>query len=296
MPIADELKQSFKMGGVVTRLIYINIGVFLVIRILYAVYTLTFNDPYFPLTHWLSVPASPENLIFQPWSLITYMFLHFEFMHILFNMLTLFWFGRIFLQYFNPRQLLGVYFMGGISGALLYILSYNLFPALQNFAPSAIMMGASASVMAIIFASAKYSPNFKVHLLLIGPVKLIYIAISYLIIDIYIIGTTHNTGGHLAHIGGALFGLFFASRVIKGKDITMKFNRFMDNLVSIFSRKPKMKVTHTTNKRPMSDMEYNAQKRKKQSNIDHILEKIKASGYDSLTKQEKEDLFNASNN
>ncbi len=296
MPIADEIKQSFKMGGVVTRLIYINIGVFLVVRILYAVYTLSFNNPYFPLTSWLSVPASPENLIFQPWSLITYMFLHFEFMHILFNMLTLFWFGRIFLQYFNPRQLLGVYFMGGISGALLYILSYNLFPALQNFAPSAIMMGASASVMAIIFASAKYSPNFKVHLLLIGPVKLIHLAIGLLIMDIIGIGAMKNTGGHLAHIGGALFGLLFASQVIKGKDITMKFNHFMDNLVSIFSRKPKMKVTHTQNKRPMNDMEYNAQKRKKQSNIDHILEKIKASGYDSLTKQEKEDLFNASNN
>ncbi len=296
MPIADEIKQSFKMGGVVTRLIYINIGVFLVVRILYAVYTLSFNNSYFPLTTWLSVPASPENLIFQPWSLITYMFLHFEFMHILFNMLTLFWFGRIFLQYFNPRQLLGVYFMGGISGALLYILSYNLFPALQNFAPSAIMMGASASVMAIIFASAKYSPNFKVHLLFIGPVKLIHLAIVLLIMDVIGVGAMKNTGGHLAHIGGALFGLFFASRVIKGNDITLRFNRFMDNLVSIFSRKPKMKVTHSKNKRPMNDMEYNAEKRKKQSDIDHILEKIKASGYDSLTKQEKEDLFNASNN
>ncbi len=296
MPFTDEIKQSFKMGGVVTRLIYINIGVFLIVRILYAIYTLTFNSPYFPLTTWLSVPASVENLLFQPWSLITYMFLHFDFIHILFNMLTLFWFGRIFLQYFNPRQLLGVYFMGGISGALLYILSYNLFPALQNYTPSAIMMGASASVMAIIFASAKYSPNFKVHLLLIGPVKLMHMAIVLLIMDVIGVGSMNNTGGHLAHIGGALFGLFFASRIIKGKDITMSFNRFMDKLFSLFSRKPKMKVSYNSNKRPMTDMEYNAQKRKKQSNIDHILEKIKASGYDSLTKQEKEDLFNASNN
>ncbi len=150
--------------------------------------------------------------------------------------------------------------MGGISGAVLYILSYNLFPALQLYAPSAIMMGASASVMAIIFASAKYSPNYKVHLLLIGPVKLMHLAIVLLIMDIIGVGSMNNTGGHLAHIGGALFGLYFASKIIKGKDITMGFNRFMDKLFSIFSRKPKMKVTYNSNKRPMTDMEYNAQK------------------------------------
>jgi membrane associated rhomboid family serine protease len=296
MPIFDEIKQSFKQGGALTRLIYVNLGVFVVIRLLYAFSSLIFADAYFPLDDWLSVPASPMRLLLQPWSIITYMFLHFQFLHILVNMLYLFWFGNIFLQYFNPRQLLGVYFMGGIAGALMYILSYNIFPVLnQNFSGS-VMMGASASVMAVLWAAARYAPNTKIHLLIIGPVKLIYIALFSFVFDFIGVSSLANTGGHLAHIGGALLGVFFASQMLKGKDITMRFNRFMDWLVSLFSRRSKMKVTYTRSKRPVSDMEFNAQKRKRQSHIDRILEKIKASGYDSLTKQEKEDLFNASNN
>ncbi len=296
MPILDEIKQSFKQGGALTRLIYINIAVFVAIHLLYVVFSLIGHADYFPLTTWLSVPASPEALLFQPWSIITYMFLHFDFLHIVFNMLYLYWFGRIFMQYFNPRQLLGVYFMGGLSGALLYIISYNVFPVLYEMAPNTIMMGASASVMGIIFAVARYAPNFKVHLLIIGPVKLIHIALVLFVLDLIAIPTMSNTGGHLAHIGGALFGVYFSARINKGKDITMGFNRMMDKLVSLFSSRSKMKVTHKMNRRTMSDMEYNAQKRAQQKDIDRILEKIKSSGYDSLTKQEKEDLFNASNN
>ncbi len=297
MAIADEIRDSFKNGGVLTRLIYINLGVFLVMLILDIL--LKFMQlPYIVelIKSWLSVPADPTSLLFRPWSIFTYMFLHYDFFHILFNMLYLFWFGRIFLQYFNPRQLLGVYFMGGLSGALLYIISYNVFPALYLYADNAIMMGASASVMAIIFAAASYSPSYKVHLILIGPVKILYLAIGMLVLDLISISSFNNTGGHLAHIGGTLFGIYFASRLIKGKDITLRFNRFMDWLVSAFSSRPKMKVTHSRPSRPMNDMEYNAQKKRKQADIDRILDKIKTSGYDSLSKQEKDDLFNASNN
>lgn len=295
MPILDEIKYSFKQGGALTRLIYVNLGVFVVIRLLLALFSLTYPS-YFVLDRWLSVPADPEALLFQPWSIITYMFLHVEFLHILFNMLYLYWFGKIFLQFFNPRQLLGVYFMGGISGALLYIVSYNTLPALYQLAPNSVMMGASASVMAIIFAVAKYAPNFKVHLMFLGPVKLMHIALVLFVIDLISIPTMSNTGGHLAHIGGALFGVFYTSRIVKGKDLTMKFNRMMDRIVSLFSSKSKMKVTYSATKKPMSDMEYNAQKKKRQGNVDRILDKIKKSGYDSLSKQEKEDLFNASSN
>ncbi len=296
MAIADEIKDSFKKGGVLTRLIYINLGVYLAFLIIHILFSL-FNHPEISdiIKSWLSVPAAPAALLFKPWSIFTYMFLHYDFLHILFNMLYLYWFGRIFLQFFNPRQLLGVYFMGGLAGALLYMVSYNIFPALNNFTQSPIMMGASASVMAIIFGAASYSPNYKIHLVFLGPVKLMYLAIGMLILDLIAIPTLSNTGGHLAHIGGALLGMFFASRATKGKDITMRFNRFMDNLVSLFSRKPKMRVTHSS-KPPVNDMEYNAQKRKKQGEIDRILDKIKTSGYDSLSKQEKDDLFNASNN
>ncbi len=298
MPILEEIKDSFKQGGALTRLIYINIGVFVVVRIISAILTLVNGSATgaFIVTLF-SVPAHPATLLIRPWSIITYMFLHYEFLHILFNMLYLYWFGKIFLQYFNPRQLLGVYFMGGISGALFYIISYNVFPALYNLAPNTIMMGASASVMAIIFTVARYAPNFKVYVFFIGPVKLIYIALALFILDLISIPTMSNTGGHLAHIGGALFGVFYSAQISKGKDISLGFNRFMDKLASLFSRKAKMKVKYNyENKRPVTDMEYNARKRKQQNNIDEILDKIKKSGYDSLTKQEKEDLFNASNN
>ena len=297
MAIIDEIKDSFRNGGVVTKLIYVNIGVFLVTLIIDIVFSMIQQQA---VGEWIkslfAMPAYPESLIFQPWSIFTYMFMHAGFMHILFNMLMLFWYGQIFLRYFNPRQLLGVYFLGGLAGALLYFVSYNLFPALNNFAYSPTMVGASASVMAIIFAAASYSPNLKVHLILIGPVKIMYIAIGLLIMDLISLQSLSNTGGHLAHIGGALLGMYFSAQATKGKDITMRFNRFMDRLASLFSRKPKMKVTHSRSKRPMSDMDYNANKRKKQSEIDRILDKIKTSGYDSLTKQEKDDLFNASEN
>ena len=296
MAIADEIKDSFKRGGVVTRLIYVNVGVFLAIIILDILFSFLLSDFAEVIKWWLSVPADLGVLIFRPWSILTYMFVHADFLHILFNMLYLYWFGNIFLRYFNPRQLLGVYFIGGLAGELLYLVSYNVFPALNNFTDSPIMMGASASVMAIIFAAANYSPNYKVHLILIGPVKIMHLAIIMLILDLISITSFDNTGGHLAHIGGALFGMYFSSKVAKGKDVTRRFNHFMDNFASLFSRKPKMKVTHTKSRRPMNDMEYNASKRSKQNEIDRILDKIKNSGYDSLSKQEKDDLFNASNN
>ncbi len=296
MSIADEIKESFKQGGALTRLIYVNIGVFVVVRIIAAVFALGGALGWSEvLVSWLSVPADPLSLLFKPWTIITYMFLHYEFLHILFNMLYLFWFGRLFLNYFNSRQLLGVYFMGGISGALLYILSYNFLPGLQHYTPGAIMMGASASVMAILFATARYAPNFKVHLMFLGQVKLMHLALVLFVLDLISISSMSNTGGHLAHIGGALFGVLYASRLRKGKDSTLQFNRFMDRLFSIFGKGRKMKVTYGGSKRPMTDMEYNARKKKQQQSVDRILEKIKRKGYDSLTAEEKRTLFDASN-
>lgn len=150
--------------------------------------------------------------------------------------------------------------------------------------------------MAILFAVAKFAPNYRIHLMFIGPVKLIYLALGYFLVDLLSIPTMENTGGHLAHIGGALFGVLYTSQVVKGKDLTMGFNRLMDRIASLFTRQSKMKVTYSRTKRAESDMEFNAKKRQRQGDVDRILDKIKASGYDSLTKQEKKDLFNASNN
>lgn len=282
MSIIDEIKQSYRQGGALTKLIYINIAVFIVLRLL---------QSFVPLLEWLSVPSMPMVLLFKPWTLLTYMFVHYDFLHILMNMLYLFWFGRIFLEFFNPRQLLGVYLLGGLSGAILYLVAYNFIPVLYQHFPSSILLGASASVMAILFAVARYMPDHRIYLLFFGAVKLKYIALVAFILDLISIPTLENTGGHLAHIGGALFGLLYGGSLAKGKDLTMGFNRFMDNFFSLFSRKPKMTVTH---RRPMTDMEYNKKKVDKQREIDRILEKIKTSGYDSLTKDEKKTLFEAS--
>ncbi len=294
MGILDEIKQSYRQGGALTKLIYINVGVFIVIRLLQAFFSFStgsasIND--YPLLEWLSVPADLMVLMLKPWTLLTYMFVHYDFLHILFNMLYLYWFGRIFLEFLNSRQLLGVYILGGLTGVVFYLVSYNFISVLHQQSSYAILMGASGSVMAILFAVAKYAPNHKIYLMFFGAVPLKYMALAALVIDLISIPALSNTGGHLTHIGGAAFGYFYGASISKGRDITLGFNRLMDRIVSIFSHQSKLKVTH---RRPMTDMEYNRRELSKQKEVDRVLDKIKTSGYDSLTKDEKQILFDAS--
>ncbi|MCG8580336.1 MAG: rhomboid family intramembrane serine protease [Bacteroidales bacterium] len=294
MGILDEIKQSYRQGGALTRLIYINVGVFVAIRLLQVFFSFSsgsasVND--YPLLQWLSVSADLSALLFKPWTVLTYMFVHYDFLHILFNMLYLYWFGRIFLEFLNPRQLLGVYFLGGFSGVVFYLLSYNLIPVLIPQVPVVLLMGASGSVMAILFAIARYAPNHKIHLLFFGAVSLKYVALVALILDLISISALSNTGGHFTHLGGAAFGFIYGGQISSGKDVTLGFNRMMDGLANIFKPKSKLKVTH---KRAMTDMEFNARKINKQKEVDRILDKIKVSGYDSLSKEEKQTLFDAS--
>ncbi len=291
MSIVNEIKHSYRQGGALIKLIYINVGVFIVIRLLQAFFSLSTGSLDYPVLKWVSVPSDPAELLFKPWTLLSYMFVHYDFLHILFNMLWLYWFGRIFLEFLNPRQLLGVYFMGGILGAVVYLLAYNLLPGLYHYSANSILLGASASVMALLFTMARLKGDYRIYLMFIGPVRLKYLAIGSLILDLISISALSNTGGHLAHIGGALFGYLYAGGLGQGRDMTMGFNRFMDKLVTTFSRKPDMKVTH---RRPMTDMEFNHRKVNKQHEVDRILEKIKASGYASLTSDEKKTLFDAS--
>ncbi|MCU4176295.1 rhomboid family intramembrane serine protease [Carboxylicivirga sp. N1Y90] len=291
MSIVDEIKQSYRQGGALTRLIYINVGVFIAVRLIQVFFSLSTGSVDSPLLQWISVPSDPMELLFKPWTLLTYMFVHYDFFHILINLLWLYWFGRIFLEFLNPRQFLGVYFLGGLSGALMYLLAYNLIPELYSNHSSSILLGASASVMAILFAIARLKADYQINLMFIGPVKLKYIALFALILDLVSISSLSNTGGHLAHLGGAGFGFLYAGMIMKGKDVTIGFNKAMDSLVSLFSRKSKLTVTH---RRPVSDMEYNKRVVANQQEVDRILEKIKASGYDSLSSSEKKTLFEAS--
>ena len=304
MAIWDEIKNSFKRGTILTKLIYINLIVFLAVNIAYVFYAL-FNTqadstgdlrPYF-MENWISylmVPASLSHLILKPWTLVTYMFLHFSFLHILFNLLWLYVFGRIFLQYLTEKQLLSTYILGGLTGAFLFILSYNVFPGLKTAVDAAEMLGASAGVMAVAMAISFYTPNYTIYLFFLGPVKLKYIAIFFIITDILQIAS-YNAGGHIAHLGGVIYAYFFILQLQKGKDMGYGFNRFIDNIVTFFSgQRKRMKVTHKKSVKDMTDMEYNRRKAKTQEEIDRILDKIAKSGYDSLTKKEKETLFKMS--
>jgi membrane associated rhomboid family serine protease len=221
------------------------------------------------------------------------MFLHQDFFHILFNMLTLYWFGKLFQMYFTDKQLVSLYFLGGISAGITYILAYNLFPYFQDLKQISILMGASGSILAIILATAIQAPNLEMRLLLIGAVKLKYIAAAVVVMSFFGI-TSHNAGGDIAHLGGALFGYFFVVSLRNGRDITRFFNRVMDFFINLFKPR-RLKVKHTqSQKRKMSDAEYNMHKASTMTEIDRILDKIKASGYGSLTDEEKRKLFEQS--
>ncbi|MCA5582003.1 rhomboid family intramembrane serine protease [Parabacteroides gordonii] len=287
--IFTNLKNTFRAGNILAKLIYINVGLFILIRLMGVIFLL-FNIPGISFLQYLQMPSSPELLLYRPWTVITYMFTHFDFLHILFNMLWLYWFGGLFLSFFSERQLGGLYLLGGIAGAVLFMLAYNIFPYFQTVASSSYLMGASASVMAIVFAVSFYRKDLEINLFLIGRVKLIYLALFTFVIDLLAI-TSDNAGGHIAHIGGALFGIWFAMRIKKGKDLTAPMNRLLDWVVNLGKRKPKMKVTY---KRAETDYEYNARKNRESADLDAILDKLKRSGYESLSADEKRQLFDAS--
>lgn len=288
MNIIDELKDSFRQGSILTKFIYLNIGVFLAVKIV-QIFLYLFNSPDNTMNflRWLAVSADLSELIRKPWTVFTYMFLHENFIHILFNLLWFYWFGKIFLEYFEQKKLSGVYILGGLAGAVLYILSFNVFPVFGSILHNSLALGASASVMAIVIAVSFYVPDHTVHMMFFGQVKIKYLAIGvFLITSVFDFST--NTGGKIAHIGGAFLGYLFTYQFKKGKDITRGINRLIDNIVSFFKPRQKMKVTY---KRPKTNMEFNRQKAEKQKDIDRILDKISKGGYESLTKKEKEILF-----
>jgi len=252
---------------------------------------------------WLAVPADLNSLLFKLWTPVTYMFLHEDFWHIIGNMLWLFFLGRIFLLFIDQKKLFGVYIIGGLSGAVLYILAYNVFPAFSEAKYAAVALGASASVTAIVFAISSYKPNYEIRPFGLFTMKIKWLIVLFILQDL--IGIPKgNAGGHIAHLGGAAFGYFFALQLSKGKDITKGFNNFIDKVVTLFSgnRKSNMKIAYsrkkdffstenTTTQKPKSDMEFNKTKSDEQNEIDRILDKISKSGYDSLSSKEKDFLF-----
>lgn len=298
--ILDDLKRTFRQGNIVVRLIYINVAVF-VFGLLLAVVLGLFNIDINYLLRDLYLPADLLQLLRRPWTLITYMFMHAGIWHLLGNMLWLYWFGKLFLYFFSSKHLRGLYVVGGLAGALLYIVAYNLFPAFSTQLYSATLVGASASVLAIAIATAVREPDFRINLMLIGPVKLKYFALFIVLFDVLYV-ESDNAGGHLAHLGGALAGWWFVRGLGQGYDVTHWVNVCIDAVGGLFHkrerkpRKPKMKV-HVNNARGnrAADYEYNARKKTQSDEVDRILEKLKKSGYSSLSEEEKRKLFEASN-
>jgi membrane associated rhomboid family serine protease len=291
MGFLDDIKSSFRKGSSVTKLIYINASVFLLISITLIIgYLMNNQDIPSKTVDFLSVPASLTSLVRRPWTIFTYMFTHKDIWHILFNMLWLYWFGIIFIEYLDQRKLVSVYLLGGLCGAAVYIISFNIFPAFKGVVDESVAMGASASVMAIVIAIAAYVPDYTVQLFIFGKIKIKYLALAIFILT-SVMDFSANSGGKLAHIGGALFGLLYAINIKRGNDLGRGINKIIDFFATLFKPRKKLKVTY---KKPASDYDYNKMKTEHQEKINRILDKISKGGYESLSKEEKEILFKES--
>ena len=288
-----DLKLFFKQKNALQILLYVNVAVFLFIKFLELVLVLFRLDSQWLLSY-VMLPSALSVLLHKPWTLLTYMFMHANFLHLFFNMLCLLWFGRLFLNYFTQKQLTGLYLLGGVGAGLTYILAYNVFPYFSDRVDSSVLAGASGSLMAVVLAVAMYIPNYEVNLFLIGRLKLKWIAAMMVLFSMFSI-TSANAGGEFAHIGGALVGVIYIWLLKKGKDIAQPFNRVIDAIANVFKRKPKMKFRkqkHTY--QPKSDAEYNQQRERNMRELDEILDKVKNSGYSSLSEDEKRRLFDRS--
>lgn len=278
MSIVDDLKYRYKRGTIVEKLIYINVTVF-IFTMLVSVFQGLYKGQQNSILEWFSLDSNFTNLITKPWSILSYGFLHGGFLHILMNMIVLYFIGRLFLEYFTQKQLLNFYILGTLSGGLFFLFSQNYFPLFEGRV--SYLVGASAGISAIFLGITTYIPNYEIRLRFIGYVKLWYLAAFWIGLDILgLIG--NNAGGHFAHLGGALFGFLYV-RQASNKEISL-----FDNLFSMFKKKDKpLKTVYKSKNRRKTNPEKNIN----QQEIDKILDKISKSGYDTLTKEEKEFLF-----
>jgi membrane associated rhomboid family serine protease len=298
---SEDIVRFFRSKAVLPRLILINAAIWLAISAM-RVFSFLFNVPDTTLTNYIvdyfALPANLDSLFSRPWTLLSYMFLHIDFFHVLFNMLWLFWFGKIFLEFLKSGQLLLIYLIGGFSGGILYILFYNIFPVFEKSLDLSFALGASAAVMAIVTAISFYVPGYSIHLLFLGRIRIFYIALFLFVLDFFMI-RSENAGGHIAHIGGALFGLGYIVARRKGMNFSGVFS--MSWLKRIFWKMRKSELrdgynnTSSAYGRPLTDDNYNLRRTQRQRMIDDILDKISKSGYESLTSEEKEILFKSSN-
>lgn len=285
MGIIDDLKMQYKTGGITQQLIFWNIGIAIPLFLLYSFS----NGTYLSIMSWLQLTSDPSEFIFKPWTILTYSFLHVDILHLLFNMIMLNFAGRLFLTFFTQKQFLGLYLLSAIFAGLIFIGCFFLFNV------KAPIIGASGAIMAVLIASATYAPLYQIRLLLIGTVKLWHIAFVFLILDLIQL-PTNNMGGHIAHLGGALFGFIYIKVLQSGTDLSRIVTKIIDFFVNIFKPRkgtPFKKVHRNVSQPKPKTTSKIVVKDKTQQQIDEILDKISQSGYDSLTKEEKEFLFKA---
>jgi len=283
----NNLIGQFKQLSIVLKIIVINTLIFLIFYLGSFFFKLSPST----LVSWFVLPTSFLEIVYQPWSFVTYAFLHAGFWHLFWNMYLLYWFGLYVLNLFTSKRFLTIYLLGAINGGLFYVLAYNLFPVFNNISSN--LMGASAAVLAIVIFIATYTPDAMVRIFTFR-IKLWQIGLVMVLLDLFQLPSSGNAGGLIAHMGGAIFGYVYAIQLKKGNDIGIWFENFMDLLVNLFkSNKYKhFKQVHKTKQSAPKNTKRNPTTNH-QIKIDRILDKIGKSGYDSLTKAEKDFLFKA---
>jgi membrane associated rhomboid family serine protease len=294
--IMEDFRQVWnKPDNSLIRIIILNLIVFVLINLIRIILSLSGNiDLYNFLLGLIALPSDIGTYFLRPWTLITYFFTHEGFFHILFNMLFLYWFGKIIQEYLGNHKVINLYVLGGITGGLFYILIYNLIPFYHDRVEVSILLGASAGVFAVVVGAATFMPNYTVFLLFFGPVRIKYIALFYVLLSVFRIDGS-NAGGELAHIGGALIGFFYINQLQKGNDFGQPIIKVLNWFGSFFKPRSRIKVSYKSKPTSKSATGPETKTRKiSQDEIDAILDKISQGGYESLTKEEKQKLFDAS--
>lgn len=294
--VLDNIISKYKSGDMAVRLSFAIVVLFVIYSVpsaLLMLFNISMSDYVM-----VALPADVTLALSRPWTFITYAFFHYGLLHIILNTLCLYVFGSWFLNQFSAKHLRGLFIVGGVIGGITYLLAYNVFPFFYEVKTTSYLVGASASIMAILVAITYRMPEMRLGLMLLGSIRLKYFTLAFVLIDLLYV-TSNNGGGHIAHIGGALAGLLFVALLDKGVDITKPFNWVIDVVASLFSfgwvrKKPKMKVNFNTNYKREDDYNFNKEKKDNLEEIGFILDKLKARGYDSLSKEEKKKLFDAS--
>jgi len=290
--IIDSLRRIYRSGSTAVRLVFINVGVFLILRIVSLVFTLGGADVQTHLLQWIELPSSLYGVAMRPWTVVTYMFAQYDVFHLLFNVLWLYWFGALFLYCGTPRQLVALYIYGGLAGAVLYMVAFACLP--YFYGSYGWLIGSSASVLAIVVATAWRMPDYKVGLLFIGDVSLKWIAAVTVLISLLSI-PGGNAGGNIAHLGGAAIGAVYGMAMGRGRDITAAFNAVIDRIVNMAGRVADMsRRRHQAEPSGASPASGTGSPRTDEETLDIILDKIKKSGYSALTADERKRLFDVS--